>query len=174
VGESEKRIAEAFDQAEEDGAILLLDEADSFLRDRSRSSHSWEVSTVNELLQRMERFEEIFICTTNLFKQVDIAALRRFTFKLEFLPLTLEQRWAMFLNETGLRGKAMTEKRQSTYEERLAFMKDLTPGDFATVKRQCLLMGEDLSPEAWLDQLEIEVAAKHRSAADDGQSQAVS
>lgn len=171
VGESEKRIAEAFDQAEEDGAILLLDEADSFLRDRSRSTHSWEVSTVNELLQRMERFEEIFICTTNLFTQVDIAALRRFTFKLEFLPLTLEQRWAMFLNETGLHNKLIPEKRHSAYEERLAFMQDLTPGDFATVKRQCLLLGEELSPEAWLSQLELEVAAKHRSKVDDGPQQ---
>lgn len=168
LGESEKRIAEAFDEAEEDGAILLLDEADSFLRDRSRSTHGWEVTTVNELLQRMERFEEIFICTTNLFAQVDVAALRRFTFKLEFLPLTLEQRWAMFLNETGLRGKPIPEKRQSSYEERLAFMLDLTPGDFATVKRQCLLLGEDLSPEAWLSQLELEVEAKYRSKVDEG------
>ena len=174
LGESEKRIAEAFDQAEEEGAILLLDEADSFLRDRSRSQHGWEVSTVNELLQRMERFEEIFICTTNLFSQVDVAALRRFTFKLEFLPLALEQRWAMFLNETGLRGKAIPEKRQSAYEERLAFMQDLTPGDFATVKRQCLLLGEELSPEAWLGQLEIEVAMKHRSKVDADPQQRVS
>jgi hypothetical protein len=174
VGESEKRIAEAFDQAEEEGAILLLDEADSFLQDRSRSRHSWEVSTVNELLQRMERFEEIFICTTNLFTQVDVAALRRFTFKLEFLPLTLEQRWAMFLNETGLRGKVILEKRQQAYEERLAFMRDLTPGDFATVKRQCLLLGEALSPEAWLEQLELEVAAKHRAPADESPQQRVS
>lgn len=168
LGESEKRIAEAFDQAEEDGAILLLDEADSFLRDRSRSEHGWEVSTVNELLQRMERFEEIFICTTNLFSQVDVAALRRFTFKLEFLPLTLAQRWAMFLNETGLRGKPISEKRQSAYEEQLAFMQDLTPGDFATVKRQCLLLGEELSPDEWLSQLELEVKAKHRSKDDTG------
>jgi DNA replication protein DnaC len=174
VGESEKRIAEAFDQAEEDGAILLLDEADSFLRDRSRSTHSWEVSTVNELLQRMERFEEIFICTTNLFTQVDIAALRRFTFKLEFLPLTMEQRWAMFLNETSLRGKPITEKRQSAYEERLAFMQDLTPGDFATVKRQCLLLGEELSPEEWLGQLEIEVATKRRSTGNEDPRQGLS
>ena len=163
VGESEKRIGEAFDQAEEEGAVLLLDEADSFLRDRSRSTHSWEVSTVNELLQRMERFEEIFICTTNLYQQLDIAALRRFTFKLEFLPLTLEQRWAMFLNETGLRGKPMSETRQSSYEERLVFMQDLTPGDFATVKRQCVLLGEELSAEDWLSQLELEVQAKRRA-----------
>ena len=164
LGESEKRIAEAFDQAEEDGAILLLDEADSFLRDRSRSMHSWEVTTVNELLQRMERFEDIFICTTNLYAQVDVAALRRFTFKLEFLPLRLEQRWAMFLNETGLRGKSIPAIRQTEFEERLAFMRDLTPGDFATVKRQCVLLGEDLAPEDWLTQLDLEVQAKRRSA----------
>ncbi|TRZ65057.1 MAG: AAA family ATPase [Rhodocyclaceae bacterium] len=162
LGESEKRIAEAFDQAEEEGAILLLDEADSFLRDRSRSMHSWEVTTVNELLQHMERFDDIFICTTNLYAQVDVAALRRFTFKLEFLPLRLDQRWAMFLNETGLRGKSLAAKRQSEYEERLAFMRDLTAGDFATVKRQCVLMGEDLSPEDWLAQLDLEVRAKRR------------
>jgi len=97
LGESEKRIAEAFDQAEEDGAILLLDEADSFLRDRSRSMHSWEVTTVNELLQRMERFEDIFICTTNLYAQVDVAALRRFTFKLEFLGAS----WFSYVRMTG-------------------------------------------------------------------------
>ena len=167
VGESEKRIAEAFDQAEEEGAILLLDEADSFLRDRSRSSHAWEVTTVNELLQRMERFEDIFICTTNLFTQMDVAALRRFTFKLEFLPLNLEQRWAMFLNETGLRGKQIADARQSDYEERLALMRDLAPGDFATVKRQCVLLGEELTPEEWLAQLELEVQAKQRQAQDD-------
>ena len=162
LGESEKRIAEAFDQAEEEGAILLLDEADSFLRDRSRSTHSWEVSTVNELLQRMERFEDIFICTTNLFAQVDVAALRRFTFKLEFLPLNLDQRWAMFLNEAGLVGKKVAEEKQALYEERLLLMRNLTPGDFATVKRQCVLLGEDLSPEEWLAQLELEVQAKNR------------
>jgi hypothetical protein len=163
VGESEKRIAEAFDEAEEEGAILLLDEADSFLRDRGRSQHQWEVSTVNEVLQRMERFEGIFICTTNLYTQLDIAALRRFTFKLEFLSLTLEQRWAMFLNEAGLRSKPLPEKKQASYEERLMLMRDLTPGDFATVKRQCVLLGESLSPEEWLSQLELEAQAKARA-----------
>lgn len=173
LGESEKRIAEAFDQAEEEEAVLLLDEADSFLRDRSRSAHSWEVTTVNELLQRMERFEGLFICTTNLYAQIDFAALRRFTFKLEFLPLRLDQRWEMFLNETGLRGKALSGRRQDDYEERLALMRDLTAGDFATVKRQCLLLGETLTPDQWLEQLEIEVRAKQRATTDEDHRQAV-
>lgn len=162
LGESEKRIAEIFDQAEEEDAVLLLDEADSFLRDRSRSTHAWEVSTVNELLQHMERFEGVFVCTTNLFAQIDVAALRRFTFKLEFLPLNAEQRWEMFLNEAGLRDKEIPEELQSAYEEQLALMKNLAPGDFATVKRQCNLLGEELSPDQWIGQLEVEVRAKNR------------
>lgn len=172
VGESEKRIAEMFDEAEEEDALLLLDEADSFLRDRTLSRHSWEVSTVNELLQRMERFGGIFACTTNLFGQIDAAALRRFTFKLEFLPLTVRQRWQMFVNEVGLAAMGNQESLQTLYEERLALMRDLTPGDFATVKRQCQILGEELSPEAWLDQLELEVRAKSRRDAKVGELQA--
>lgn len=46
-------------------------------------------------------------------------------------------------------------------------MQNLAHGDFATVKRQCLLLGEDLSPEEWLGQLEIEVATKRRSKGDE-------
>jgi SpoVK/Ycf46/Vps4 family AAA+-type ATPase len=46
------------------------------------------VTEVNEMLQGMERFAGIFICTTNLFEDLDEAALRRFTFKIRFRPLT--------------------------------------------------------------------------------------
>ena len=106
-----------------------------------------------------------FFCTTNLYGQLDTAAFRRFTFKLEFLPLTFEQRWAMFLNEANLHDKPIAEKRKVVFEDRLALMQDLTPGDFATVKRQCVLLGEVLSPEDWLTQLEVEVRAKARPVA---------
>ncbi len=41
VGETEKAIAAAFRAAEEEGAVLLFDEADSFLRDRRGASRSW-------------------------------------------------------------------------------------------------------------------------------------
>ncbi|TWO78708.1 hypothetical protein, partial [Denitratisoma oestradiolicum] len=91
---------------------------------------------------------------------------RRFTFKLEFLPLNFEQRWEMFLNEADLRNKPLSTSQQADYEERLILMKNLTPGDFATVKRQCLLLGESLSPREWLDQLELEVQAKQRQSED--------
>ena len=36
------------------------------------------------MLQGMERYAGVFICTTNLFQELDEAALRRFTFKIQF------------------------------------------------------------------------------------------
>ncbi|WP_305214838.1 ATP-binding protein, partial [Klebsiella pneumoniae] len=73
-----------FDTAQTEGAVLLLDEADSFLRSRKHAERNYEVSEVNEMLAGMERFHGLFICTTNLFDDLDEAALRRFAFKIRF------------------------------------------------------------------------------------------
>ena len=51
------------------------------------AERNYEVTEVNEMLQGMERFAGVFICTTNLFDDLDEAALRRFTFKIRFKPL---------------------------------------------------------------------------------------
>jgi len=162
VGESEKNIAEAFEEAAQTDSLLFLDEGDSFLRERSRAQHSWEVTQVNELLQHMERFEGIFVVSTNLFRGLDAAALRRFTFKVEFRALDAEQRWEMFVNETGLRGRLGEYPRseRDTWETKLALMRELAPGDFATVKRQSLLLGVQLTPAEWLEQLQVECDVK--------------
>ena len=164
VGETEKNIAAMFQEAADADAILFLDEADSFLRDRTMARVEWEISKTNELLQRMERFDGIFICATNLFRQLDSAALRRFTFKLQFLALTPEQRWEMFLNETGLRATdvVISPEQAEDWQNKLIFIQELTPGDFATVKRQCNLLETTLTPDEWLDQLSAEADAKRR------------
>jgi hypothetical protein len=39
-------------------------------------------------------------------------------------------------------------------------MKYLTPGDFATVKRQCLVLDIVLTHDQWLEQLEIDCQIK--------------
>lgn len=160
LGETEKNIAKMFDEARSEGAILLLDEADSFLRDRSQANRSWEVTQVNELLQRMERFPGIFICTTNLFSAVDAAALRRFTFKLEFMALKPLQRLQMLANEAKLDLSAMSEADRSSLEIDLQLIQYLTPGDFAVVKRQADLLGEELGVTEWLQRLSVESKAK--------------
>lgn len=160
LGESEKNIAKMFDEAKAEGSILLLDEADSFLRDRSMASKSWEVTQVNELLQRMERFQGLFICATNLMSSLDAAALRRFTFKLEFKALTNEQRLKMFVNEARIDLTTYSQQDHDNLVMELAMIKHLTPGDFATVRRQANLLGEDLDVETWLDRLDLESKAK--------------
>ena len=74
VGQTEQRIAAMFHEARQDDAVLVLDEADSFLRDRRTARQAWEVTQVNELLTQMEGFEGVFIATTTLMETVDAAS----------------------------------------------------------------------------------------------------
>ena len=157
VGETEQNMAKMFDEAQTENAVLLLDEADSFLRSRRMAERTYEVSEVNEMLQGMERFAGVFICTTNLFQELDEAALRRFTFKVRFLPLTPAQRERMFVVEAlGGDAAALTGEQAS----RLAQLGSLAPGDFASVKRQIDVLGEAFAPDEFLSQLEAEHRVK--------------
>jgi SpoVK/Ycf46/Vps4 family AAA+-type ATPase len=157
VGETEQNMAKMFEEAQSESAVLLLDEADSFLRSRQRAERSYEVTEVNEMLQGMERFGGLFICTTNLFDELDEAALRRFTFKVKFRPLRAEQRESMFVVE-ALNGEAglLTAEQRS----RLAALDQLAPGDFAAVKRQVDVLGTGFEPDEFLAQLESEHRVK--------------
>ncbi|HPM66548.1 MAG TPA: ATP-binding protein [Piscinibacter sp.] len=157
VGETEQNMAKMFEEAETEQAVLLLDEADSFLRSRRLAERSYEVSEVNEMLQGMERYAGIFICTTNLFQDLDEAALRRFTFKIQFKGLKPDQRERMFVAE-ALDGDAtrLTDEQR----KRLRVLELLAPGDFAAVKRQVDVLGETFEPDEFLSQLEAEHRVK--------------
>jgi SpoVK/Ycf46/Vps4 family AAA+-type ATPase len=157
VGETEQNMARMFTEATQESAVLLLDEADSFLRSRRRAERHYEVSETNEMLQGMERFAGVFICTTNLFDDLDEAALRRFTFKIRFRPLTPLQRDRMFVTE-ALEGdeQALTPEQRA----RLAALDALAPGDFAAVRRQVDILGERFTPDEFLSQLESEHRVK--------------
>jgi SpoVK/Ycf46/Vps4 family AAA+-type ATPase len=157
VGETEQNMAKMFEDAQTESSVLLLDEADSFLRSRRMAERNYEVSEVNEMLQGMERFAGIFICTTNLFLELDEAALRRFTFKIQFKPLTQAQRERMFVAE-ALGGDAAALTREQT--GRLAQLGSLAPGDFASVKRQIDVLGEAFTADEFLSQLEAEHRVK--------------
>jgi len=52
-------------------------------------------------------------------------------------------------------------------------MRNLTAGDFATVQRQCRLLGEILTPEQWIEQLEVEVRMKNCPSESDDRLQAI-
>jgi SpoVK/Ycf46/Vps4 family AAA+-type ATPase len=153
VGETEQRMAAMFREAEAERAVLLLDEADSFLQDRQGAQRQYEITEVNEMLQQMERYAGVFICTTNLMDRIDAAALRRFTFKIRFKPLTGAQRERMFVVEAlGGDAAGLTPALQA----RLARLDLLCPGDFAAVRRQAVVLDATLSAEEFLEQLEAE------------------
>ncbi len=153
VGETEQNMAAMFKEAEIEKAVLLLDEADSFLQDRRGAQRTYEVTEVNEMLQGMERHNGIFICTTNLLDRIDQAALRRFTFKIKFMPLTAVQRETMFVTE-ALAGNV--ELFTAELRARLTKLTQICPGDFAAVKRQTDILDATFSSDEFMAQLEAE------------------
>ena len=153
VGETEQHMAAMFREAQAEKAVLLLDEADSFLQDRRGAQRTYEVTEVNEMLQGMERYNGVFICTTNLMDRLDQAALRRFTFKIRFKPLTRAQRETMFQVEALGGEEALFTAEIRT---RLGLLDQLCPGDFAAVKRQSTILDTALEPMEFLEQLEAE------------------
>ena len=148
VGETEKGIARAFEEAADRRAILILDEADALLRDRAGARAGWEVSQVAEMLNRMEAAEHPFACTTNLMDSLDPATLRRFLFKVEFRPLSAAQARAMFRAALGAEPPAGLDT-----------LDGLAPGDFALVARKSGVLGID-DPAGLLALLRAEAEAK--------------
>jgi transitional endoplasmic reticulum ATPase len=133
LGLTEQAFARMFREAQEDKAILLLDEADTFLQDRRSARHSWEISEVNEMLTQVEAFEGLLVATTNLMDNLDPAVMRRFDLKIHFNYLTPHQA-AQLLNDTVARLGLPTDL-ETMCAERLADCR-YTPGDFAVVARQ--------------------------------------
>ncbi|MHB8426010.1 MAG: AAA family ATPase, partial [Gammaproteobacteria bacterium] len=159
VGMSEKHIAAMFRDAEREGAVLLLDETDSFLRERSGAHASWEVTQVNELLTQMETFEGLFIASTNLMDTLDAASLRRFDFKIRFNYLNPLQAEKLFRSVLDAQGSGAIPAEVMT---RLIKLGTLTPGDFAVVVRKARVYGLSLSAERLIQGLEQECRFKER------------
>jgi AAA+ superfamily predicted ATPase len=159
VGEGEKNIKCAFEEAEAEEAILIIDEADSLLFNRDRAVRSWEVSFTNEFLTQMERFRGILVCTTNRMKDLDDASIRRFNHKMKFdflLPegnVVFYEKLLVTLLESSLDKKSRIA---------LKGIPCLTPGDFKTVRdRFSFYPTEKLSHEMLLEALADESRIKN-------------
>ena len=129
VGESEQAISQAFREAEEQGAMLVFDEADSFLQNRQNMHESWQISQVNEMLTWMESTSIPFVCTTNLMSSLDKAALRRFIFKVKYdylLPQQVELAFEQFFGEKP--------------RVPLDYLTQIAPGDFAVVRKKATIL----------------------------------
>ena len=156
VGGTERNIAQAFEQAKADNALLVLDEVDTFLFSREGANRSWERSQVNEMLTQIERFEGLMVVSTNLIEVLDPAALRRFDLKLKFDYLTLPQRLDFAKQQAEILGLPLLSEEDLSQIESLNL---LTPGDFAAVARR-----HQFSPfqkvQDWLSALQGECEVK--------------
>jgi len=91
VGMSEQNVAEAFAQARNAGAVLVIDEIDSFLYKRAMAQRIWEANLVSEFLVQLEQGPGMVIGTTNRLDAIDEAARRRFLVRAEYRFLQADQ-----------------------------------------------------------------------------------
>ena len=134
VGETEKNIKAIFDGAAKEDAILLIDEADSFLSERGDALNRFNDRMTNEFLVQMERFKGILFCNTNLPQSLDKATDRRFHFKVDFMPLTKEG--VALLCKSYFASYEISEKQV----EKIFCSGDVTPGDFGALNGRVRFM----------------------------------
>lgn len=95
IGETEKNMANIFDQAQNRNWILFFDEADALFGKRTATSDSKDRHANQEvayLLQRVENFPGVVILATNLKSNMDEAFSRRFQNMVHFRMPNAQQR----------------------------------------------------------------------------------
>jgi hypothetical protein len=90
VGETEKNLGRVFDAAEDNGAILLLDEADALFGTRSEAKDSRHADIVAFIWERIESHPGLVIFATTSGSALDPAFIRRLRFVVDFPRATSE------------------------------------------------------------------------------------
>jgi SpoVK/Ycf46/Vps4 family AAA+-type ATPase len=101
IGETEKTLNLVLSRAEELDVILLLDEGDSLLTQRTgvqSSNDRYANLETNFLLQRLEgeSFDGILLVTTNAAERIDNAFQRRMDVVINFSPPASPERWTIW------------------------------------------------------------------------------
>ncbi len=135
VGMTEKNIAQAFHEAQQEKSILFFDEADTFLFPRKDAMRSWEKSFTNEILGQLDGFSGIAVFATNDIEGLDHAAIRRFKFKVRFSALTPEGN-LHFYRTMLLPMAPVADVLSADHAQQLRDLRNLTPGDYAVVRDQ--------------------------------------
>ncbi len=159
VGHTERNIARMFAEATRNEAVLILDEADSFLSTRSGRYHRWEMNETTEFLAQLEGYQGIFCATTNRFKDLDQAFMRRFDMKIRFNYLTPKQCSLMF--KSLLKDAGLSSRLTGSTCKQLEALGSLTPGDFVTAQRRMRFSGQEWNQKALLSALAHEAECKN-------------
>jgi hypothetical protein len=142
IGETEKNLNRIFDAAEELDVILLLDEGDALLGQRTdvqNANDRYANLETNFLLQRFESYEGILLVTTNARAgRIDSAFERRMDVTVEFHPPDAEERWALW-------GLHLPEAREVSEEflSEVASRCELTGGQIRNATLHAALLALD-------------------------------
>jgi hypothetical protein len=158
VGNTEKNIAKAFHDAEYEDAVLVIDEADTFLYSRDTALRSWEVSFVNEFLANAEECRCFMIATSNRRESMDAAAMRRFSFKVPFSYAGPKQLEALYL---AMLAPIAGSSPETGFLHRLKQETSLAPGDFHAVRSRYRAVPEGgVTHEELFKELLLEIELK--------------
>jgi hypothetical protein len=103
IGETEKNLNRVLSRAEELDVVLLLDEGDSLLGNRTdvkSANDRYANLETNYLLQRLEHYQGVVVVTTNANQLIDRAFQRRIDVVVSFVPPGPIERasiWALHL-----------------------------------------------------------------------------
>lgn len=152
VGEGEKNLHDAFDEAKEENAILLIDEIDSIAGSRHTADRQHQKTFTNQLLTELDEFNGIFFCTSNFMEGLDPAILRRLFLKTEF----------KFMNEE------QTEKCFQMYfpqfkKSKLGLYDFMTPGDLKVVQQAALFEPKKPTLKRIREMVQAEINLKRRT-----------
>jgi adenylate kinase family enzyme len=138
IGETEKNLANIFDQAVNKNWILFFDEADALFGKRTQAGNSNDRHANQEvayLLQRIEDFPGVVVLATNLKSNIDEAFARRFQSVIYFPLPDSDLRyklWKRMLPETWIENSDIDLRGISSEYE-------LSGGAMTNVVRYCAL-----------------------------------
>jgi hypothetical protein len=141
IGETEKNLANIFDQAETKNWILFFDEADSLFGKRTQTSSSNDRHAnqeVSYLLQRVEDFPGVVILATNFKANMDEAFNRRFQTMIYFAVPGYAQRKLLW--RKAFSGKTVLEPQLANKLDEIANKYEVTGGAIINVVRYSSLM----------------------------------
>ena len=152
IGEGEKNLHKAFEEAKEEKAILLIDEIDSMAGSRHTADRQHQKTFTNQLLTELDDFNGIFFCTSNFMEGLDPAILRRLFLKTEF----------KFMNEE------QTEKCFQMYfpqfkKSKLGLYDFMTPGDLKVVQQAALFEPKKPTIKRIREMVTAEIELKRRT-----------
>ena len=167
VGETEKFTKKLFSDYEkmrnehELCPILLFNEADSILSKRrpvTDKVDQMENAMQNIILQELEKFEGIFIATTNLEQNLDEAYDRRITFKIKYSSPTEEARLSIWKQKLPMTNEGILRILNQKYK--------LTGGQIDNICKKIevdtLLQGEGIVDLSYLEVLAEEETSLRR------------